>query len=1367
MNKNKILIKYNNLQTKEKVDKFKKIFKQHYNNIISFNLMKVELLNNKLIVNKENIYILENYFGEFDKLLDIMTKFKERINNLDILKDKEMYGKLFEELLLIDLLRLLYRIQVYSDIESEEDINYIDNIDPLILIYMDNIEEFKERQILSYLNNLDKINNLFDEVKHSFLNYYLNEGKSVFYEYLNNKKLKSYKKSLFSLVVFSGFKPNIDYQLNNLIIDNLSKIEKVYINNKKQKRKKIMQIFPNNFNNFQYISNIKIINIYDRDDMILYHLNENNFLDIFKSEDFSLFLRDNISIDNYSIVFVSICKENLNYKFNFNLPIEFNSKKIFTIRFLSIENLIFETKAKLYGLDVNKLSEFDLMKRELLKSNINTANKVIEKMVEKKLYFNIQELYKNSVFIFKGYNYREIIQLFKQQNIIISSGLNTTKQMVNTLDLRIIKFLNTLYDNSITYEIIKESFKNVRFKTMDRKFVMESFNYYEIKNFNFQATLEGDLTKVKLISEENINNNLILKDRNISNNHNDSVINKNLTHKSSILSSSNNSNNTKGRNYSTIENLSILKNEKENINISIKNKNDFIMEMYSSIVNDINLSKEEKQLKFETFWLDFQKYFKALDENIYKELPHSNLNIVNQVNKTLQLKYNNNIIKKKFPNIYLNLNKIELLLITLYLTVKLISIKQNNWTNICSMVGKKILYHLYSEEIYKNVQTNLAEVYANYKYYTFENYLEARSIKDFNLYSIKMGDFFLELFCQEPHIILEKQYGYDKNLDNSVNFEPNLKVTINSSYLNHLSENIFIDSASIPMICKPKLWDETQRGGYLLGDYNNNSIITGNTNHGHKMENKTILYDTINYLSGLEFSVNNELLEFLLSNDGQKILNLNKNLTTSEKIQINTNIKLAQIFKNESFYLPLKSDFRGRLYVNSFFLNYQGSDLSKALIQFSKGQRLSEEGLKYLYIFGANLYNFNSINKDNHQTRINWVKNNLDNIYKMDFNFLNKAENVWSFISFCLVMKNLKKDPNYEVKLAIYIDATCSGIQHIAGMIKDLEIAKSVNLIPQMAEDKVSDIYTKILDIVNKDIQELGNSKDSDFPNLKHLILTRNDIKSPVMTKTYNVTLIGMKNQLVLSLANRASSKKIELKNLNKNVYIESCLTKELIELDSKYIIKIAQIIENKIFHSFPFLEAVYNYFKKMCKLMNMLGLPVIWFTPSGLEITQNYYKFKEIKVAISFAGKSKKLVLKDWTKELDKRSQMGALIPNIVHSLDASHLMEVIKKIKAQKIDYILPIHDCFGTHPNDLAAVYDILKFEFINIYSNQEFLKSFHENILYVIKKNKFTTVKKNNRHYIKLRIKDKLIEIPEVPNSGELDLNQIKFSLYMFN
>lgn len=386
----------------------------------------------------------------------------------------------------------------------------------------------------------------------------------------------------------------------------------------------------------------------------------------------------------------------------------------------------------------------------------------------------------------------------------------------------------------------------------------------------------------------------------------------------------------------------------------------------------------------------------------------------------------------------------------------------------------------------------------------------------------------------------------------------------------------------------------------------------------------------------------------------------------------------------------------------------------------------------------------------------------------MELDFIKKAENVWLFISFCLVLKNIKDNQNYEVKFPIFIDATCSGIQHVAAMIKDLDTGNNVNLISQTPEDLVQDIYGKLLVNINKDITMEGNKPNSEYPNLKHVKLTRSDVKTPIMTKTYSVSLIGMKNQLSISLKNRIKDSNIVFENINKgSINIISCINNKLICLNYTDVFKIAQIIEKNIFSSYPLLGSIYNYFKNICKLLNQLGLPVIWSTPSGLEISQNYNKVKEYKISLSFAGKTKKLILKEWTNVLDKRAQINGLIPNVVHSLDASHLMEVLKECKKYNIEYILPIHDCFGTHPNNLEKVYNILKIEFINLYSKQNFLEKFQKDIIYVLKTNKFKIVKKKNLTYVVDHSNNKYYLMPELPTEGELDLNDIKNSRYMFN
>jgi len=51
-------------------------------------------------------------------------------------------------------------------------------------------------------------------------------------------------------------------------------------------------------------------------------------------------------------------------------------------------------------------------------------------------------------------------------------------------------------------------------------------------------------------------------------------------------------------------------------------------------------------------------------------------------------------------------------------------------------------------------------------------------------------------------MILEKQYGYVDNQDNFFKNKPTIKVIIKSSYLKQFSENLFLDSATIPNFFK-------------------------------------------------------------------------------------------------------------------------------------------------------------------------------------------------------------------------------------------------------------------------------------------------------------------------------------------------------------------------------------------------------------------------------------------------------------------------------------------------------------------------------------------------------------------------------------
>jgi len=127
-----------------------------------------------------------------------------------------------------------------------------------------------------------------------------------------------------------------------------------------------------------------------------------------------------------------------------------------------------------------------------------------------------------------------------------------------------------------------------------------------------------------------------------------------------------------------------------------------------------------------------------------------------------------------------------------------------------------------------------------------------------------------------------------------------------------------------------------------------------------------------------------------------------------------------------------------------------------------------------------------------------------------------------------------------------------------------------------------------------------------------------------------------------------------------------------------------------------------------MAKLLNKLNMTIIWFTPVGLDIVQKYHKSTQRKIGVSLSGKSKTMVLKEWKIEIDKNKQVAAIILNIIHSLDASHIMQIIIDLE-NKIYPIITVHDCFGTHPNNLKFLSDLVKIKiYKNIYSTWLFIR-----------------------------------------------------------
>jgi DNA-directed RNA polymerase len=151
------------------------------------------------------------------------------------------------------------------------------------------------------------------------------------------------------------------------------------------------------------------------------------------------------------------------------------------------------------------------------------------------------------------------------------------------------------------------------------------------------------------------------------------------------------------------------------------------------------------------------------------------------------------------------------------------------------------------------------------------------------------------------------------------------------------------------------------------------------------------------------------------------------------------------------------------------------------------------------------------------------------------------------------------------------IDCTCSGLQHLAAISRDSNLARIVNL---TSNDVPLDLYGFVATQLGKMI-----CKNPVYQGMK---ITRDFVKKPVMTLAYSVTEHGMTGQL-MSFFKYDNEKKMYQKIDQPGIY-----------LSGRNIKNLALIIIELIYKEHPKLKELLTYLQDMAECMSDLDLPVI-----------------------------------------------------------------------------------------------------------------------------------------------------------------------------
>jgi DNA-directed RNA polymerase, mitochondrial len=192
----------------------------------------------------------------------------------------------------------------------------------------------------------------------------------------------------------------------------------------------------------------------------------------------------------------------------------------------------------------------------------------------------------------------------------------------------------------------------------------------------------------------------------------------------------------------------------------------------------------------------------------------------------------------------------------------------------------------------------------------------------------------------------------------------------------------------------------------------------------------------------------------------------NRKLVPKRKVEYRTFTTARKFVGYPAIYFVYNLDFRGRVYACSDYLSPQGDDFQRGLLEFSKGDPLTEAAGWWLKIHLANTF---GMDKESFEDRIAWANDNAQRFSQIAKEPVARsreweaADQPWQFLAACFAWDEyVEYGIGSLCRLPVMLDGSCSGIQHYAALVCDSETGAAVNLVPRPPSEKPRDIYADV-----------------------------------------------------------------------------------------------------------------------------------------------------------------------------------------------------------------------------------------------------------------------------------------------------------------
>lgn len=464
-----------------------------------------------------------------------------------------------------------------------------------------------------------------------------------------------------------------------------------------------------------------------------------------------------------------------------------------------------------------------------------------------------------------------------------------------------------------------------------------------------------------------------------------------------------------------------------------------------------------------------------------------------------------------------------------------------------------------------------------------------------------------------------------------------------------------------PLKFQPDNWVDAVTG---IAPAANLPLIKGKQFSGNKITQPVL--DAVNKLQAVKFVVS----PYIIDAAYDMLDNQHEFQSTEEELRMYQEVIQ---YKDGEYHFPVTMDTRGRMYYRGGLLSPQGSDFCKAAFQFANSRPLGEFGWRAICIHLANQLGADKMSIDD---RLAFIRGNHHAIMSVEdhvhLRTTFRGANVFQAL---VAIKEYQRiavmiDDNIdwnkvESNLVCHQDGTCNGLQHMAAITRNRQTAITVNCVASTWSDTPADIYGMVAEAAVKYVA--GNQSALDL--IKKY--GRDMAKNPVMIQGYGAT------------------EPTVIKNTAKYL-IEKGEDNKLAEVIGKaYVDAIADMAGA--------VKAMTGVVKtRVGEAMKNNGLTKFqWTTADGFVACTEYRDYECNRVR---AGVFNALVRNMHPAPIDDVKTVGAMAPNFVHSIDATHLRMVVNACDHE----LVTVHDSIGSHAGTFFDTASVIRQKFVEVHN-----------------------------------------------------------------